>query len=282
MKKITLLTVSFLLSVSIYAQVTITHNNSQAIVPLLGLTCQNAGITTDNAFYGAFDLANDFGISSDWEIQAVQFGIDDVLNAPGGTYPVTVTFFTTDNGLPTGNLTIIGDTFGTVSAGDALSVVEFTVDPGVVVPAGEVLVVELSVSNDGSTGFRLGATDVPSNDDSWILAADCGLTLPGTYASLGFGDRWHVMNVVGDEALSVQDNLSDFVSIFPVPATDVINVKVPSNIEISEVVLHDLLGRNTGAVFSNGAVNVSNLSRGVYMITIKTSEGTLTQKVIKK
>ncbi len=282
MKKITLLFVSFLLSVSIYAQVTITHNNSQAIVPLLGLTCQNAGITTDNSFYGVFDLANDFGISGDWEIEQIQFGVDNVTGAPGDSYPIAITFFTTDNGSPQGNLTIIGDTFTTVSSGDALAVVEVDVDPGVIVPAGAVLVVELTVANDGQTGFRLGATDVPSNDDSWILAADCGLTDPATYASLGFGDRWHVMNVVGDDALSVNDNLADIISVFPTPAIDVINVKVPSSVEINEVALFDLQGRNTGAVYTNGTVNVSNLSRGVYMITIKTSEGTLTQKVVKK
>jgi hypothetical protein len=282
MKKITLLCVSFLLSVSIYAQVTITHNNSQTIVPLLGLTCQNAGITTDNNFYGVFDLANDFGISGAWEIEQIQFGVDNVTGAPGDSYPVIITFFTTDDGSPSGNLTNLGDAFTTVSSGDALQVVQVDVDPGVIVPAGGVLVVELTVANDGSTGFRLGATDVASNDDSWILAADCGLTDPATYASLGFGDRWHVMNVVGDEVLSVGDNLADVVSIFPVPATDVINVKVPSSMTITEVALFDLLGKNTGVAFSNGQINVSNLSRGVYMLTVKTSEGTLTQKVVKK
>lgn len=282
MKKITLFAALLLFSAAFYGQQTITQNNSQTIVPNLGLTCQNAGITTDNAFYGAFDLANDFGISTAWEIQAIQFGVDEVLNAPGDSYPVSVTFFTTDNGLPTGNLTIIGDAFGSISSGDALSVVEFTVDPGVVVPAGEVLVVELAVANDGVTGFRLGATDVASDDDSWIQAADCGLTEPGTYASLGFGDRWHVMNVVGDEALSVGENLADVVSIYPTPAIDVINVKVPTSIEITDVALFDLQGRNTGAVYSNGTVDVSNLSRGVYMLTVNTTEGTLTQKVVKK
>ena len=282
MKKITLFVAALFMSVAINAQVTITHNNSQMIVDNLGLTCQNAGITTDNAFYGAFDLANDFGITTDWQIEDVQFGVDEVLFAPGDSYPVLVTFSTSDNGLPTGNLSIIGDTFGTISSSDALSVVTFTVDPGVIVPAGEVLIVELAVSNDGSTGFRLGATDVPSNDDSWIQALDCGLADPGTYASLGFGDRWHVMNVTGDEVLSVGDNLADVVSIYPVPAIDVINVKVPSSIEVSEVTLHDLLGRNTGAIFSNGTINVSDLSRGVYMLTVRTTEGSLTQKVVKK
>lgn len=83
-------------------------------------------------------------------------------------------------------------------------------------------------------------------------------------------------------ALSLNDNLASQVAIYPTPAVDVINIKIPSSMEINEVVLYDLQGRNTGAVFTDGTVNVSGLSRGVYMLNVKTSEGTLTQKVVKK
>lgn len=282
MKKITLLLLAFLTAGFTFAQVTITHNNSQAIVPALGLTCQNGGITTDNKFYGTFDLANDFAITTDWEVQAVEFGVDDVLNAPGNAYPVGINIYTTSNTLPTGTLTLLGGGSTTISSADAQTVVSATLPAGIVVPAGEVMIVELVVLNDGVTGFRLGATDVASNDDSWIQAPDCGLTTPGTYASLGFADRWHVMNVVGDVALSVGENIASLVSVYPNPAVEVINVKVPASVVINEVVLYDILGKNTGVSYANGQVNVSALSRGVYMLSVKTSEGTLTKKIVKK
>ena len=83
-------------------------------------------------------------------------------------------------------------------------------------------------------------------------------------------------------ALSVGSQTLSQVSIYPTPAVDVINISTPASMEINQVMLYDLQGRNTGAVFTDGTVNVSGLSRGVYMLTVETSEGTLTQKVVKK
>ncbi len=85
-----------------------------------------------------------------------------------------------------------------------------------------------------------------------------------------------------DPVLSVGDNLLSLVSVYPNPSSDIMNINVPASVEITNVSLFDLLGKNTGVTYSNGQINVANLSRGVYMLTVKTSEGTLTQKVVKK
>ena len=149
---------------------TITHNNSQTVVDGLGLTCQSAGVTTDNQFFGVFDLAGDFGITGSWQIDAVEFGVDEVLNAPGDAYNVVVNAYTTDDGTPNGTLTLLGGDAITLSSADALAVVSVPFSTPAVAPAGSVVVIELLVVDDTQTGFRLGATDVASNDDSWILS----------------------------------------------------------------------------------------------------------------
>ncbi len=82
--------------------------------------------------------------------------------------------------------------------------------------------------------------------------------------------------------LGVGDNLADLVNIYPNPATTRINIDVPANIEITDVALYDVLGKNTGATLINGSIDVSNLSRGVYILNVKSTQGTLTQKVIKR
>jgi hypothetical protein len=82
--------------------------------------------------------------------------------------------------------------------------------------------------------------------------------------------------------LGVGDNLADLVNIYPNPATTRINIDVPANIEITDVALYDVLGKNTGATLINGTIDVTNLSRGVYILNIKSTQGTLTQKVIKR
>ncbi len=281
MRKITLMLAALVAGVALNAQ-TITHNNSQTVDDGLGLTCQSGGITTDNQFFGVFDLAGDFGITGAWQIDEVQFGVDEVLNAPGDAYNVVVNAYTTDNGNPNGTLTLLGGDAITLSSGDALSVVSVPFSTPAVAPAGSVVVIELLVVDDTQTGFRLGATGTASNDDSWILADACGLTTADTYANIGFPDRWHIMNVVGQDILGVGDNIADLVSVYPNPTSDVLNVSIPANVDVNSAALYDVLGKNTGLVLADGQINTSNLARGVYILNIETSAGTLTQKIVKE
>ena len=284
MKKITLLLVALLVVATSFAQVTITHNNSQVLVVDLGLTCGTGNINTDNRFYGVFDLAGDFGIVGDWEVQQVEFGVEDMLDADGDSYPVNVRAYTTDDGTPNGTLTLLDGAVINLATADQMTVVSVDLPLGTIAPAGSVLVIELEVfaGANGITQFRLGATDVASNDDSWIQADDCGLPDPATYAALGFTDRWHVMNVVGDDVLGVEDDISDYVSIFPNPANEVLNVQMPNTIEILSANLYDILGKDTGLRLVNGTINTSNLARGVYILNLRTDVGSLTQKIVKQ
>ena len=66
------------------------------------------------------------------------------------------------------------------------------------------------------------------------------------------------------------------------PASDVLNVRRPAGLEINSVVIYDVLGKATNAQIVNGQINVSSLSRGVYIISMETSAGTLTEKIVKQ
>jgi hypothetical protein len=82
--------------------------------------------------------------------------------------------------------------------------------------------------------------------------------------------------------LGVGDNLDDMVNIYPNPTTDVLNVSIPSNVEVVSTQLIDVLGRNTGLQLVDGQLNTSNLATGVYVLRIETSAGSLTRKIVKK
>lgn len=84
----------------------------------------------------------------------------------------------------------------------------------------------------------------------------------------------------GDCALSVNDTLLSEVSIFPNPTTNLLNIKVPASVELTGVTLYDVLGKATNVALSNGQINVSSLSRGIYILSVTTSAGTLTEKLI--
>lgn len=82
--------------------------------------------------------------------------------------------------------------------------------------------------------------------------------------------------------LGVGEQLLSQVSLFPNPARDVVSINVPGGVSIENVTLTDVLGKVQRAAVSNGTINVSNLSQGLYMVTIKTSAGSLVQKLVKK
>ena len=88
--------------------------------------------------------------------------------------------------------------------------------------------------------------------------------------------------LVDEPLLSVGDNIADVASVYPNPTNDVLNVNIPSNIEIESATLVDVLGRDTGLTLSNGTINTSNLANGVYVLNVVTSAGTLVEKIVKQ
>ncbi len=86
----------------------------------------------------------------------------------------------------------------------------------------------------------------------------------------------------GDCPLSVDNVLLSQISVFPNPASDILNVKVPVGVEIEAVQMYDILGKVVSNTISNGEINVADLARGVYILNLKTSAGTLTEKIIKR
>ena len=114
--------------------------------------------------------------------------------------------------------------------------------------------------------FGAGATDW--TEISGLIGADFpsfGWTLTSEEESAGLGDN----DLVG-------------ASVYPNPATNVINVDFSSNVELKSAVLFDVLGKNTGAALVNGSMNIADLAAGVYILNIETNNGSLTQKVIKQ
>ena len=275
MKKITLLFATVLSAVAIQAQTILTHNTGETITAANSVACQGG----DNLQARVFIL-NDFGITGDFEITAGALGVQTI----DADVNLTVNIYEVDDLFPTGfpaSATLLGSQAVVVPFGSDLTIVDYTFDTPIVVPAGtERILVEVSQELDGISWF-IGGT-AAQIDHPWLASVQCEVFEYLAPADIGFPDAHYYINVTGDEVLSLNDNLLSQISIFPVPATDVINVKVPSSMEVNEVALFDILGKNTGVSFSNGQINVANLSRGVYMLTVKTSEGTLTQKVVKK
>ncbi len=82
----------------------------------------------------------------------------------------------------------------------------------------------------------------------------------------------------GVEEMSVQN-----VTIYPNPVND--RLFIETEVEIEEVVVYDIYGRQqdnkTTRQQGNIAIEVSNLSKGVYFVDIKTSVGNVVKKIVK-
>lgn len=69
------------------------------------------------------------------------------------------------------------------------------------------------------------------------------------------------------------------VSIYPNPATDVLNVTGVDS--VTSLVINDINGRTIKTVNNATSINVSDLNAGVYFVNIATENGTVTKKFMK-
>lgn len=124
------------------------------------------------------------------------------------------------------------------------------------------------VIHEGEVFGGTTITNLFINHDNW----------PGSTA---FFDN---ISVDETEVAGTEGFANNVFSVFPNPAKDVINI---ANIEgLNGVKIVDLNGRTVKSVnfssASEAAVNVSDLTAGVYMMNITTEKGTSTQKIVKQ
>ena len=70
-------------------------------------------------------------------------------------------------------------------------------------------------------------------------------------------------------------------SIYPNPVNNVLNISVKNEMTINSLTITDLNGRVVSSSSSSTSIDVSNLSSGVYFVSIETNEGKGTSKFVK-
>ncbi len=92
-------------------------------------------------------------------------------------------------------------------------------------------------------------------------------------------------NVAFDSELSIENLISSEFSVYPNPATNVINITNADNILVNGVAIVDINGRTVKSLkFDNvteAQINVADLSAGVYLMNISSDNGTTTKKIVK-
>ena len=280
MKKITLLVSAIMLSIASQAQVLLTHSEDPVNVTDGGVACWGSadGSYSENSFFRAYKMS-DYDVTGSLNITELQYGQG---SADEGKL-IYLNIYTADNtDLTSAELTLIGGTSHVSSASNDLSLIKvpFTAS----IPAGSIIVFEVNAeSSNGAPNQKYfpGVNLAGEDDSSYLMAEDCGISEPTPVGDV-VAPEFYVMNIIGDEVLSVGSNLADVVSVYPSPATDVLNIKLPSSVNVESASLINVLGKTTGVTYANGQMNVSSLAPGVYFLNINTNLGSYTQKVVKQ
>lgn len=72
-------------------------------------------------------------------------------------------------------------------------------------------------------------------------------------------------------------------SVYPVPATDQLNIELPSTVETANVTISDVQGRQVYSTLLNGGkktIDVSNMNKGMYIVKITSDATSVTKNII--
>ncbi|RMA57843.1 T9SS type A sorting domain-containing protein [Ulvibacter antarcticus] len=278
MKKITLLLAAFAATTLMNAQTTMSHSTDQTDITG-SVACAAGGTATENSFWRSYTPA-DFGVTGDMAVTAVEFAVGSA-NGAAAPFTVLLNLYTSDDVFPAGTFTLVSTQTVPVVEGDTGTILTVLLDTPFNVDPSTEIIMEL-YDNDAAVNFRIGQNTLGETAPSYLSSAACGITVPTPTEAVGggFPDDF-IMNVTVDAPLGVNDVLLSQVAVYPNPTTDVLNIAVPSTVEVTAAVLYDVLGKNTGVALNNGTMNTAALAKGVYILSVNTTAGTLTQKVVK-
>ena len=176
------------------------------------------------------------------------------------------------------NFGLIGDDDGNDDGGDVV-VTEYNVDvtinlenAGTITGAGTYVendtVVLLATANDG---YKF--VNWTENDEVVSEEAEYSFTITN--------DRNLVANFVSTEGIGA---LSSSLNIYPNPVND--KLYIVTEDEVKEVIVYDVYGRHqvteTPSHQGNMTVDVKNLSNGIYFVRVKTENGEIVKRFVKK
>ncbi|MCX6353086.1 MAG: T9SS type A sorting domain-containing protein [Bacteroidetes bacterium] len=86
-------------------------------------------------------------------------------------------------------------------------------------------------------------------------------------------------------AVEKEASLANYFSIYPNPATSVLNIHLPENIKTATLILTDISGKqilSENIIEASHQINISSIPTGIYIARIISDEGTKSIKVVKR
>lgn len=294
MKKITPLVIVLLFTVQAIFSQTLTYSLSQVVEDGNSRACElSSGIIENTTFYRNFKLS-DFGITTNYSITDVEFGVEKLINAPATGYPVKVQIYTVSGGFPEGTMTKIAEVTKNLED-QTLTLVEVPISATITTAVDEfVIAVDVPSSSTVSGGGSGITFQIGSNDDgetqsgirhfSYYSSTVCPDSDIATFSSKGFNDVHLIMNVKGTSATASVGNLAevDF-SYYPNPVKERLNMK--ANEEITSVEVYNVLGQQVKSMKPSKfeeSLDLTSLATGTYMVRATVNDKVGSFKVVKE
>lgn len=265
----------------------ISQNATPSVVSTTGsVACgsQANGYTSDNYYSRAFNLA-DYAINYDYKITNVAIGVQTANKG----FNVNVNLYSLTGNYPGGATTLLNSVPIAVTPESVGTMVDTGTSLTQIIPASLKFVLE--VFHDGETNveqFYLGTNPGAQTGPSYLKSEACAILTPiatGTGALANFGSARWVMTVTGVNNLGVTEIInSKNLQVFPNPVKDVLNFRMANNLKVESIELYDMTGKkvNTINAKATDGLNVSNFSKGIYILKVKGSDGVVyVQKILK-
>lgn len=115
-----------------------------------------------------------------------------------------------------------------------------------------------------------------------ILQPDGKILVCGYFNSFNGVNKKQIVRINGENILSVSDNEKNNIKIFPNPVKNILNIKTNESISGYEIYTLDGRKLETGNKINDSKIDVSNLSKGNYLIKFKTKSKEHSAKFIKE
>lgn len=158
-------------------------------------------------------------------------------------------------------------------------------------------VVSGTATIDNTTAFTVISGALPGNVNATTAWVQKTYAIPASFANSSVriailnrsADAYMLMVddvTVTSSNLSANDVLASRFSVYPNPASNVVNISSTDAIAVTEIKINDLNGRTVKTVKFDGIseiqMNIGELTTGVYMMNITSAEGVAVKRIVRK
>ena len=183
----------------------ITQSTDPSTLEAGSIACSSGGqFASDNHFIRRFFLNADHGITVQYNVTSIDFGIESVTIYVGTSAPITMSTYSIDSGaaLTFANMgTALNSVTRNFPDGTALSIENFVVGGSIVDPVAQDLVIEMYYPEavGDEYGIWPGSNTLGQTQPGYLASVGCAIAEPTDIAAIGFPDMHLVATVNGDE-----------------------------------------------------------------------------------